>query len=115
MRMGWDCLSKYGPMYGYFVNSGKTWLVVKEDRFDEAQNVFRGTGVNITKEGKRHLGAALGCEAFVSQYVQQQAHKWASQVDHLADIAKPNLGVHMQPIGTVLSAVRHFLPALLKA
>ena len=75
-------------MYGYFVNSGKTWLVVKEDRFDEAQNVFQGTGVNITKEWKCHLGAALGCEAFVSQYVQQQAHKWASQVDHLANIVK---------------------------
>ena len=66
LRMWWDCLSKYGPRYGYFVNSGKTWLVVKEDRFDEAQNVFQGSGVNITKEGKRHLGAAPGCEAFVS-------------------------------------------------
>ena len=48
MRMGWDCLSKYGPMYGYFVNSGKTWLVVKEDRFDETQNVFQGTEKNDT-------------------------------------------------------------------
>ena len=34
------------------------------------------------------MAAALDCKAFAGQYVQQQARKWASQVDQLANVAK---------------------------
>ena len=30
----------------------KTWLIVKEESYVQAQAVFRGSGVSITKEGK---------------------------------------------------------------
>ena len=41
-----------GPQYGYFPNASKTWMVVKKEKFEEAQAIFEGTGVNITQEGK---------------------------------------------------------------
>ena len=88
LKVWLDNLRKYGPMYGYFVNLSKTWLVVKEDHFTEAEDIFRDTGVNITKEGKRHLGGALGTNDFVSQYVSQQVLQWVTQIDRLASIAK---------------------------
>ena len=49
---------------------------------------FAGTGVNITTEGKRYLGAALGTEAFVSAYVKEKVKEWISKIKHLSQIAK---------------------------
>ena len=88
LKVWLDNLSKYGRMYGCFVNLPKTWLVVKEDHFTEAEDIFRDKGVNITKEGKRHSGGALGTNVFVSQYVSQQMLQWVTQIDRLASIAK---------------------------
>ena len=52
----WDSLNHHGPMFGYFVNSSKTWLVAKRQHLDSAKEIFRDTGVKISTEGKRHLG-----------------------------------------------------------
>ncbi len=32
-----------GPAFGYFANALKTWLVTKEEHFDRAKELFRGT------------------------------------------------------------------------
>ena len=48
LRRWWDALVREGPAFGYFVNGEKTWLVTKEEHFEEAQEIFHGTGVNIT-------------------------------------------------------------------
>ena len=48
----WDALREAGPDYSYFVNSGKSWLIVKERDLSEAQSFFQGTGINVTTEGK---------------------------------------------------------------
>ena len=88
LRVWWDNLNKYGPIYGYFVNCSKTWLVVKEEHFAEAQVIFQDTGVNITKEGRRHLGAAIGNDEFVSKYVGDQVKDWQQQIYDLINIAK---------------------------
>ena len=56
-------------MYGYFPNAVKTSLVVKEPMYSAAVGCFEGTGVIITSVGKRHLGAAIGTDDFVEDYV----------------------------------------------
>jgi hypothetical protein len=63
-------------------------LVVKEEKFDEALSIFEGTGVEITKSGARHLGAALGSEAFKERFVGEKVKEWISQVELLARFAK---------------------------
>ena len=55
----WVKLNNLHPTFGYFTNPSKTWLIVKEKHLSTATQRFLNTGVNITTEGKRHLGAAL--------------------------------------------------------
>ena len=48
LREWWDLLNRVGPLYGYFPNSIKTFLVVKPAKYIEAVEVFSGTSVKIT-------------------------------------------------------------------
>ena len=66
-----------GPQYGYFPNASiKTWMVVKKKNFEEAQAVYEGTGVNVTQEGKRNLGATLGTRTFTGNFVSEKVLEW---------------------------------------
>ena len=72
LKIWWEHILDLGPEYGYQLNASKVWLVVKEDKVEGACTIFQGTGVAITAEGKRHLGAGLGTHAFVDTFVQQK-------------------------------------------
>ena len=47
LRTWWDSLLEYGPAFGYFPNAQKSWILVKEDRLEEAKLLFKDTKVNI--------------------------------------------------------------------
>ena len=53
-----------------------------------AQDTFRGTGITISCEGERHLGAVLGTEKFREKYVQGKVMKWIKDVEELALIGE---------------------------
>ena len=53
-----------------------------------AKEMFQGTGISITEEGKRHLGAALGTQGFVESYVQRKVSEWVKAVKHLSTNAE---------------------------
>ena len=55
----WTKLSTIGPSYGYFQNAAKTWLVVHPVHLEEARLLFGNTGVQISTDGRRELGAPL--------------------------------------------------------
>ena len=55
------------PDYGYYPNASNMWLIVKDVNLEEATIMFEGTGVAITAEGKRHLGAAISTHDFVER------------------------------------------------
>ena len=65
----------------------KTWLIVKEADLEEATVLFQGTGISITVEGKRHLGAAIGTHSCVENYVQRKVSGWVRKVEWLSSIA----------------------------
>ena len=65
----WDELREAGPPLGYYPNSKKCWLVVKPKKEGRAKEMFAGTGINITTEGRKHLGAALGSRSYLEQYL----------------------------------------------
>ena len=88
MRKWWDTLCSKGPKYGYFPLPTKTVLIVKEDQRDKAVEAFEGTGVTITVEGERHMGAVIGNLEFKHQYVQNKVSKWIQDVETLSKIAK---------------------------
>jgi len=87
LRGWWSRLLTLGPAYGYFVNAVKTWLIVKEKSFSIAKKVLAGCGMNVTMEGRRHLGAAIGSRSFVTQYMQEKVDYWVSSVQKLSKIA----------------------------
>ena len=76
----WDEISWLGPSYGYYAKGSKTWLVTKEEFKLEAEEVFADTSVQITIEGRLHLGAPLGCSAYVNQFVSQKVQQWSSEL-----------------------------------
>ena len=60
VKQWWDELKEAGPPLGYYPNSKKCWLVVKPEKEGRAKEMFAWTGINITTEGRKHLGVALG-------------------------------------------------------
>ena len=64
----WQLLSSLGSDYGYFPNALKTVLIVKPHLLPVANSIFGGTNVQITDQGQRHLGAALGSHDFAEEY-----------------------------------------------
>ncbi len=88
LRHWWDEIASIGPNYGYYANATKTWLVVKEDYYDEAVRVFAGSNVKITSEGRPHLGAPLGSAEYRKSYVAAKVVEWKKEIEDLADIAR---------------------------
>ena len=51
---------EHGPDCGYYQQASKTWFIVKPRYLKEAKALFQGTNVQITSDGKKHLGATIG-------------------------------------------------------
>ena len=54
----------------------------------EAQNVFANSRVNITAEGKRHLGAVIESTEYHDEYVKDLIKDWDNQLTILSTIAE---------------------------
>ena len=55
---------KWSYLLGYFPNPQKCWLIVKPEKEGPAKEIFSETTINITTDGRKHLGAALGSREF---------------------------------------------------
>ena len=64
LKSWWDMVNYYGPHLGYYAESTKSWLIVKQEFYSDAQKIFEGTGINISVEGRKHLGAVIGSQDF---------------------------------------------------
>lgn len=87
LRLWWDTLSAKGPLFGYYPNAIKTYLLTKPDRLEEAAHTFAGTGVQITSEGRRYLGGALGSGPFQLESLAATVTNWSAEVRRLAQFA----------------------------
>ena len=88
MRLWWDKIDSLGPKIGYFVKASKSWLIVKSEFLDEARKIFEGSGLNITTEGRRHLGAVIGSDSFKAAYVSNHVDDCINKLKELTEIAK---------------------------
>ena len=89
LKKMWDNVNKEGPKYGYYPKASKSILIVKGlENLPKAKAVFKGTGVQITVEGDRHLGAVLGSEDFKRDFVKRKISSWVKDIEELAAIAK---------------------------
>ena len=87
MRLWWNQISSLGPPFGYFPNASKTWLVVKEQYLKHAQILFANTCVNVTTDGRPHLGAAIGSSSYIAQYVSSKISIWVQELHLLSSFA----------------------------
>ena len=61
LKNWWGAVVLEGKKIGYHVNASKTWLIIKDqNNFEIAAELFKNSGIKITTEGKRHLGASIG-------------------------------------------------------
>ena len=77
-----------GPYIGYYAKPSKSWLIVKPQYLEYAREVFAGTGLQITIEGQRHLGAVIGSAEFRDQYVTDKIQGWVEELKMLEKVAK---------------------------
>ena len=72
---------------GIFSKPQKCWLIVKPEKERPAKEIFSETTINITTEGRKHQGAALGSRDFFEEYVDEKVEEWVAQVTRLAEFA----------------------------
>ena len=89
MRRWWDELAAMGPKYGYHPKPSKTVLILKDQSLIiEAKRIFGGTGIKLTTDGERHLGAVIGSDEFRKSYVKTKVSKWIEDVEQLSIIGR---------------------------
>ena len=87
LKSWWNAVVYFGPFIGYYAKSSKSWLLVKTNYLDAAKLIFANSGLNITSEGRKHLGASIGSEAFKTQFVDEAVTEWVNEINKLSEIA----------------------------
>ena len=88
IRKWWDELHSNGPKYGYHPLPRKTVLIVKQEYYDIAKEIFKNTEIKISHTGERHMGAWVGSRAHKEKYVGDKVEKWVEDVKELSRLAK---------------------------
>ena len=88
LKNWWDRIGEFGPKIGYFPKACKSWLVVKEDKLQEAEEIFAGTEIKITAEGRRYSCGFVGTEAGAHKYVGELLEEWLEELKNLTTIAR---------------------------
>ena len=88
LRRWWDLLKEIGPLYGYFPNGVKTQILAKPEHAEAAKEIFQGTGITVSSEGKRYLGGAMGTTSFLQQYVERKVKGWVKEIEQLSKFAR---------------------------
>ena len=64
-----------GRKHDYLVNGNNSWLIVKSKKLhNEAEEIFQGK-MNISLEGKWHLGAIIGSKDYKNEYCNEKVSK----------------------------------------
>ena len=89
IKVWWNLLITEGKKYGYVVNEHKSWLIAKDSELLElSKTVFCDSAIKFTKEGKKHLGAALGSENFREKCAKENFCIWCKELVKLSEYAK---------------------------
>ena len=74
----WINIIEEGGRYGYCVNESKSWIILKhQSLLKKTESLFGDTKINVTTEGKTHLGALIGSNDFPIKYVNEKLQNGA--------------------------------------
>ena len=88
IKQWWDGLNTLGPDIGYFPNAKKSWIIAKPEKEALVREAFKDTVINVTAEGQKHLGAAIGSRDYLQDYVNEKVTSWVNEVAQLAEFAR---------------------------
>ena len=88
LKKWWRNIEVHGPKFGYHPKASKSWLVVKEEKYQEALNIFADTEIKVTTKGRKYLGGFVGKQEGSVEYVEELQSDWISQLEVLSEIAK---------------------------
>ena len=78
----------------------------------EAQNLFANSIVNITAEGKRHLGAVIRSAEYRDKYVKDLVKDWKNQLTTLSTIAETQPQDYLALASGFKSKLNYFLRSI---
>ena len=84
----WDIIVSFHPKLGYNPNASKSWLVVKPQAEQKAWEIFGGTSINVTTEGRKSLGGFIESESGYGKYAEELVSLWCFQLTVMWKIAK---------------------------
>ena len=70
----------YGSYLGYYVNESKSWLIIKEEYIETANETFRDYNIKITSDGHRNLGAGFGSSEKEEEFVIAKVSEWVKEL-----------------------------------
>ena len=89
LRHWWDWIVRERIKYGYYVNAVKSCLIVKHrEDFERANTIFKFSGIKISCDGQRHLGAVIGSTDFRKDYIENLVTEWSGMFSKLSLFAK---------------------------
>ena len=68
--------------------TAKIWLITKQLHHQSTMSALSDTPVNITVEGRPHLGAPLGSQEYTDLFVKGKVKEWCNELEKLASIAE---------------------------
>ena len=71
--------------------------------------MFTNTKINITTEGKRHLGAAIGSNEFRVKYVTEKVDEWIDELRTLSTYAESQPQAAYVQLSTTVSFVQYLV------
>ena len=80
-------INSLGPDFGYFPKSSKSWVVTKPQHLSAAKELFEGSGVNVTCDGRPYLGSPLGSDEYANDFVKKKVEVWSNELSLLSGIA----------------------------
>ena len=83
----WNNIVEIGPKLGFYPKASKSWLIVPQELYQEAVELFAGTGVKITWKGHEYLGGFIGSQEGKEEYSVKLVENWMDQLNVLSDIA----------------------------
>ena len=62
-------LAPLGRSLGTFRTTRNRWTIAKPAEEESVREAFKKTSINVTVQGQKHLGAAIGSREYLEEYV----------------------------------------------
>ena len=113
LKSWWTNILSEGGRFGHYVKEKKSWLIIKSEALLEtATNLLSDSKVNITTEGKRHLGAATGSNELRVKYVIAKVNEWCEELKTLSNFAKSQLQAPYAAFRFLIRLLENLLPVI---